>query len=67
MKDMRTNLKVGENFAQHLAEEPGLGDVPQDGRRQTQQYHKEVSHRQVDDENIRHGAHRMVRVHRQAD
>lgn len=67
MKGARANLKVGENFAQHFAEKPCLGDVPQNRRWQAQQYHKEVSHGQVDDENVCHGAHRMVCVDRQAD
>lgn len=67
MKGARANLKIGENFAQHFAEKPRLGDVPQNRRRQAQQYHKKVRHGQVDDENICNGAHRMVRVDRQAD
>lgn len=67
MKGVRANLKIGENFAQHFAQEPSLGDIPQNGWRQAQQYHKEVSHRQVYNEYIRHSPHWMVRVDRQAD
>lgn len=57
MKGVGANLKVGENFAQHLAQKPSFGDVPQNGRRQAQQYHKEVSHRQVHNEDVRYSPH----------
>lgn len=65
--DGGTNLKINHDFAERFAEEPGLGDVPYDGRWQAEQYHKEVSHSEVNDEDVRHSSHRMVRVNSQAD
>lgn len=60
------DLEVNHDFARHFAEEPGLRDVPHNGRRQAQEYHKEVGNREVHDENICYGPHRVIRVNRQA-
>lgn len=60
-------LEVRYDFAEGAAHEPRLGDVPEDGRRQTQEDDEEVGNGQVDDEHVGHGAHRVVAIHGQAD
>lgn len=62
-----THLKVDDDLAHGLAHEPRFGHVPDDGRRQAEQDHEKVRHGQVHDEDVRHGAHRVVRVDRDAN
>ena len=44
-----TYLKVGDDFAESVAHKPSLGDVPENGRWQTEENDKKVSDGQVDD------------------
>lgn len=62
-----TYLKVDDDLAHGFAHEPCFGHVPDDGRRQAEQDHEKVRHRQVDDEDVGHGAHRVIGVDRDAD
>ena len=45
-------LKVRYNFAERVAHEPGLGDVPQYGGRQAEKDDEEVGDGQVDNEHV---------------
>lgn len=56
-------LEVYEDFAHGFAHEPRFGHVPKNGWWQTEQDDEEVGHRQVNNENIGDGSHRVVRVH----
>lgn len=56
-KKKNTDLKVQNDFARQRAHEPRLRDVPHHGRRQADQDHQEVGHRQVDDEIVGHRPH----------
>jgi len=49
-----------DEFAECASNEPGLGDVADDGGRQTDQNDEKVCRGQVDNEQIRHGPHLRV-------
>ena len=57
------HLEVKYEFAEHVAEEPSLGDVPHHGGREAEQQHAEVGHRQIHDEDVRNALHGGVPVH----
>jgi hypothetical protein len=61
-----THLEVNYNFAHGLAQEPSLRHVPDHGGRKAEENDEEVSDSQIDNENIRHGPHRVVRPNGEA-
>lgn len=63
----QTYLEVVDDLAQDPSKEPGLRDVDDDGRRQTDEDDEEVSHGQIDDEEIGDGPHLTVPPDDEAD
>jgi len=62
-----THLEVRHSLAELEAEEPGLGDVPEDRGRQADEQNQQVGHRQVDDEVIGDGPHGVIAINGHAD
>lgn len=60
---VNTYLQIEDNLAHGNPEEPSARHVPNDRRRQTEQYHQKVSHSQVNDKIVRHSPHGMIPVH----
>ncbi len=60
-------LKVRDDFAERVAHEPGLGDVPQNGGRQAEKDDEEVGDGQVDDEHVCDGPHGVIAINGQTD
>jgi len=46
-----------DELAERSSNEPRLGDVADDGRRQTDEHNEQVCRREVDDEQVGDGAH----------
>ena len=51
-------LDVDDDAAHEGAEDPGVGDVPDDGWRRAEEHHQDVGQRQVHDEDVGHALHR---------
>jgi hypothetical protein len=60
-------LKVRDDFTEGAAHEPSLSDVPQDGRRQAEEYDEKIGDGQIDDEHVGDGSHRVIAVNSQTD
>lgn len=60
-------LNIEDDLAESGAHEPGLGDVPDDGRREAEEDDHEVGHGEVDDEVIGDRPHGPVPVDGDAD
>lgn len=60
------NLKVRDDFAERVAHEPSLGNVPHHGRRQTEEDDEEVGDGQIDYEHVGDGTHRVIAIDGQA-
>ena len=54
------DLKVMDELAERASNEPSLGDVANNGRRQADQDDEQICCRQIHDEQIRHCSHLHV-------
>ena len=63
----RAHLYVDDDPAHQGSEDPGVGDVPDDGGWGAEEHDQDVGQGQVHDEDVRHGLHRLGRRHRDED
>ena len=55
-------LEVDNDLAERSPQEPSLRDVPDDGRRQTEEYYHKISHGQIHDEIVRDSPHAVIPI-----
>jgi hypothetical protein len=57
-------LEVEDDFTQRRPHEPSLRDIPDDSRRETEEYHHKIGHGEIHDEVVGNCPHAVIPIHR---